>query len=99
MIIQNENATTLDLHFLPVTNIINVCGIKIVNVIFSKVTDALLVLDLYLDKHISNLKKFSERYSRGRHLTIITGRGKHSPKGIARIKPVVVRRLQDRQLM
>lgn len=25
IIIQNENATTLDLHFLPVTNITNVC--------------------------------------------------------------------------
>lgn len=34
-----------------------------------------------------------------KQLTIITGRGKHSPKGIARIKPVVVRRLTARQLM
>jgi len=52
-----------------------------------------------LDNHISNLKKFIEKYKRGRELTIITGRGKHSPKGIARIKPVVVRRLQARRLM
>lgn len=45
------------------------------------------------------MKKCNGGFNKGRHLTIITGRGKHSPKGIARIKPVVVRRLQDRLLM
>ncbi|XP_025425962.1 uncharacterized protein LOC112694641 isoform X1 [Sipha flava] len=63
------------------------------------VKDAILALDIYLDKHISYLKKLNEIYSRGRQLTIITGRGKHSPKGIARIKPVVIQRLEIRRLM
>ncbi|XP_060865115.1 NEDD4-binding protein 2 isoform X2 [Metopolophium dirhodum] len=79
MVKQNENATSLDLHNLTVSN-------------------AILALDLYLDNHISNLKKHNGG-NRGRQLTIITGRGKHSPKGIARIKPVVIKRLQDRRLM
>ncbi|XP_001944010.2 uncharacterized protein LOC100167552 isoform X2 [Acyrthosiphon pisum] len=79
MVKQNENATSLDLHNLTVS-------------------DAILALDLYLDTHISNLKKHNGG-NRGRQLTIITGRGKHSPKGIARIKPVVIKRLQDRRLM
>ncbi|XP_015377823.1 PREDICTED: NEDD4-binding protein 2-like [Diuraphis noxia] len=79
MVKQNENATSLDLHNLTVS-------------------DAILALDIYLDNHISNLKKYYGG-NRGRQLTIITGRGKHSPKGIARIKPVVVRRLLDRRLM
>ncbi|XP_022183271.1 NEDD4-binding protein 2 isoform X2 [Myzus persicae] len=79
MVKQNENATSLDLHNLTVS-------------------DAIVALDIYLDNHISNLKK-PNGGNRGRQLTIITGRGKHSPKGIARIKPVVVRRLLDRRLM
>ncbi|CAI6366033.1 unnamed protein product [Macrosiphum euphorbiae] len=62
------------------------------------VSGAIVALDLYLDNHISNLKKHNGA-NRGRQLTIITGRGKHSPKGIARIKPVVIKRLQDRCLM
>ncbi|XP_025202013.1 NEDD4-binding protein 2 isoform X2 [Melanaphis sacchari] len=79
MVKQNENATSLDLHNLTVS-------------------DAIIALDIYLDNHISNLKK-PNGWNRGRQLTIITGRGKHSPKGIARIKPVVIKRLQDRRLM
>uniref|UniRef100_A0A2S2PUE8 NEDD4-binding protein 2 n=2 Tax=Schizaphis graminum TaxID=13262 RepID=A0A2S2PUE8_SCHGA len=79
MVKQNENATSLDLHNLTVS-------------------DAIIALDIYLDNHISNLKK-PNGGNRGRQLTIITGRGKHSPKGIARIKPVVIRRLQDRRLI
>ncbi|XP_026811963.1 NEDD4-binding protein 2 [Rhopalosiphum maidis] len=79
MVKQNENATSLDLHNLTVS-------------------DAIIALDIYLDNHISNLKK-PNGGNRGRQLTIITGRGKHSPNGIARIKPVVIRRLQDRRLM
>ncbi|KAL4142940.1 hypothetical protein QTP88_005329 [Uroleucon formosanum] len=79
MVKQNENATSLDLHNLSVS-------------------DAIVALDIYLDNHISNLKK-SNGGNRGRQLTIITGRGKHSPKGIARIKPVVIKKLTDRRLM
>ncbi|CAH1712521.1 unnamed protein product [Aphis gossypii] len=79
MVKQNENATSLDLHNLTVS-------------------DAIIALDIYLDNHISNLKK-PNGGNRGRQLTIITGRGKHSPNGIARIKPVVIRRLKDRRLI
>ncbi|XP_050443159.1 uncharacterized protein LOC126847125 [Adelges cooleyi] len=79
MLTNNENALTIDLHYL-------------------QVQEALLVLDLYLDNHITKLKKLNGLYSRGRQLTIITGRGKHSPKGIARIRPVVIKRLQIRSL-
>lgn len=61
--------------------------------------EAIQILDLYLDNQISILKKCTGGYTKGRQLAIITGRGKHSPKGIARIKPVVVRRLQERQLV
>lgn len=46
-----------------------------------------------------NLRQLTGMFGRGRQLTIITGRGKHSPNGIARIKPVVVRKLQVRKLM
>lgn len=57
-------------------------------------------MDMYLDNQILILKKCnSGGYTRSRQLTIITGRGKHSPNGIPRIKPVVVRRLQERQLV
>lgn len=58
-----------------------------------------MILDYFLDHHISNLKKPNANYSRGRELIIITGRGKHSPNGIARIKPNVLQRIQARGLM
>lgn len=56
-------------------------------------------MDMYLDNQISILKKYNGGYTISRQLTIITGRGKHSPNGVPRIKPVVVQRLQERQLV
>lgn len=59
------------------------------------VPEALQVLDLFLDKHISELKD-SDRNSYMTKLFLITGRGRHSPGGQARIKPAVKKRLMER---
>ncbi|XP_077286930.1 uncharacterized protein LOC143911773 [Arctopsyche grandis] len=59
------------------------------------VMEALLVLDVFLDKHISELR---ERKLSTSKLFLITGRGRHSPGQQPRIKPAVKKRLGERGL-
>lgn len=53
-------------------------------------------LDMFLDKNI-HLLRLSEKKST-EYLQIITGRGKHSMKGIAKLKPAVMARLTRRHI-
>ncbi|KAF6212333.1 hypothetical protein GE061_012855 [Apolygus lucorum] len=73
MLYGNEGATTLDLHFLSVS-------------------DAVHVLDLFLDEGIRRLS------TRKREIFIITGRGLHSADGKSKIKPAIKQRLKQRGL-
>uniref|UniRef100_A0A0A9YJK3 NEDD4-binding protein 2 n=1 Tax=Lygus hesperus TaxID=30085 RepID=A0A0A9YJK3_LYGHE len=73
MLCGNEGATTLDLHFLGVS-------------------DAVHVLDLFLDEGIRGLS------TRKREIFIITGRGLHSADGKSKIKPAIKQRLKQRGL-
>nr|CAD7403911.1 unnamed protein product [Timema cristinae] len=72
----SQLSTTLDLHFLYVT-------------------EALQVLDMFLDHHVSRLK---QRCQRQEHVFLITGRGSRSAGGKSRIRPAIVRRLQQRNI-
>lgn len=69
----NEGATTLDLHYLHVS-------------------EAVGVLDLFLDESIRQLS------SRKMEIFIITGRGLHSLDGKSKLKPAIKQRLKQRGL-
>lgn len=72
----NNNNTLLDLHYLYVS-------------------EALQVLDLFIDNHISQLQNTNKKCIT---LNLITGRGARSAGGRARVKPAVLRRLKQRHL-
>nr|CAD7440892.1 unnamed protein product [Timema bartmani] len=62
---------------------------------FLYVAEALQVLDMFLDHHVSRLK---QRCQRQEHVFLITGRGSRSVGGQSRIRPAIVRRLQQRNI-
>nr|CAD7426299.1 unnamed protein product [Timema monikensis] len=62
---------------------------------FLYVAEALQVLDMFLDHHVSRLKQRSQRQE---HVFLITGRGSRSAGGKSRIRPAIVRRLQQRNI-
>lgn len=62
---------------------------------FMLVEDALIQLDMFLDEHILSLQ---DQPSKAKSLYIITGRGKHSSGGIPRIRPAVLKRLNERKI-
>lgn len=59
------------------------------------VLEAVGCLDLFLDRHITNLRSLSKSY---KHVFIITGRGLHSAGGVSTIKNKVKSRLKERSL-
>lgn len=60
---------------------------------YLSVFEALKQLDAFLDLHISELKANNAEEV---ILVLITGKGRHSPGGHARIKPAVIDRLEKR---
>jgi uncharacterized protein YukE len=62
---------------------------------FLKLIGASCILEMFLDKHIEMLRKSGKKYKK---LSIITGRGKHSPNGLANIKIEIKFQLQQRKL-
>lgn len=59
------------------------------------VAEALECLDIFLDRHITELRSSSDSY---KNVFIITGRGLHSAGGVSTIKSKVKARLQERNL-
>lgn len=59
------------------------------------VLEATGCLDLFLDRHITNLRSLTKTY---KHVFIITGRGLHSAGGVSTIKNKVKSRLKERSL-
>ncbi|XP_017134828.1 NEDD4-binding protein 2 [Drosophila miranda] len=57
--------------------------------------EAISCLDLFLDRHITKLRKSTRVY---KHVFIITGRGLHSANGVSTIKNKVKCRLGERRL-
>ncbi|SPP76392.1 NEDD4-binding protein 2 [Drosophila guanche] len=57
--------------------------------------EAISCLDLFLDRHITKLRKSTRVY---KHVFIITGRGLHSANGVSTIKNKVKSRLGERRL-
>ncbi|KAK6631801.1 hypothetical protein RUM43_013865 [Polyplax serrata] len=62
---------------------------------FLLVSEALQIIDLYLDHHIKELRRKSLTTI---SIDLITGRGQHSFKGKSKIKPAVMKRLEHRQI-
>ncbi|KAJ8882705.1 hypothetical protein PR048_014517 [Dryococelus australis] len=62
---------------------------------FLQVPEALQVLDIFLDAHVSNLQDSGQLR---RTLYIITGRGMHSMGGRARLRPAVTHHLKEKGL-
>ncbi|CAH1963045.1 unnamed protein product [Acanthoscelides obtectus] len=63
---------------------------------FLYVKEAIPALDMFLDRAINLLRSSKEKQSE--YLQIITGRGKNSQNGVAKIKPVVQARLKKRDI-
>lgn len=57
------------------------------------------MLDIFLDGHISTLRNINGGFRLCEKLTIITGRGKHSTKNKARIRPAVFKRISERSIV
>ncbi|XP_026749159.3 uncharacterized protein LOC113509928 isoform X2 [Galleria mellonella] len=67
---------------------------------YLRVDEAKEALDLFIDTHIQNMKEDlgrDIRASKSRRLFFITGRGLHS-RGWPKIKPAIIRRLEEREL-
>lgn len=62
---------------------------------YLKTKEALVALDIFLDKHITSMQK--SKVNR-KYLCVITGRGNRSVNGQAKIKPLVVARLLKRNI-
>lgn len=63
------------------------------------VLEAIHILDLFLDNHILILRKPNGGNCLSEKITIITGRGRHSHNHIARIKPAVLKRISERDIV
>lgn len=63
---------------------------------FLYVKEAVPNLDIFLDRNINLLRSSTSRNAEC--LQIITGRGKHSKNGVARIRAAVVARLMERKI-
>jgi len=63
---------------------------------FLYVKEAIPHLDIFLDRNINLLRASSTKSVE--YLQIITGRGKNSSNGIAKIRPAVISRLKERKI-
>ena len=59
------------------------------------VKEAIVVLDVFIDAHIIDLK---QKPDQRRKVYVITGYGKHSKDGLAKLKPAVMGRLVARKI-